>query len=274
MNGSQPVVSGGSASSSDVARARAVLGAAEVQLANVRSAAARWQAGLVGLAGGITAFSLISGREEIASLASGWAAWCGVAVGLALAASVAGGCWRCAPPSGCRRWCVPAAGIRRRFGELDRARPVRRRVPADTGDPEEQLEVADDGNVVLLSDARPHSTLSPSGPEPARHGRRACPGGMPARTARPRRRADRIRGGHSPNPFASAIRIDEAAALPSPAVCVVRSAPAALRPTPIPSRHVIHFDPTRFQIEPAACYRASWHLPGPDFRRQATTSSR
>ena len=32
------------------------------------------------------------------------------------------------------------------------------------------------------------------------------------------------------------------------------------------------FDPTRFQTEPPACYRASWQLPGPDSHRQATTS--
>jgi hypothetical protein len=32
------------------------------------------------------------------------------------------------------------------------------------------------------------------------------------------------------------------------------------------------FDPTRFQTEPPACYRASWQLPGPDLHRQATTS--
>jgi hypothetical protein len=31
-------------------------------------------------------------------------------------------------------------------------------------------------------------------------------------------------------------------------------------------------DPTRFQTEPPACYRASWQLPGPDSHRQATTS--
>src|SRR4051812_35159118 len=34
------------------------------------------------------------------------------------------------------------------------------------------------------------------------------------------------------------------------------------------------FDPTRFQTEPPACYRASWQLPGPDSHRQATTSLR
>jgi hypothetical protein len=32
------------------------------------------------------------------------------------------------------------------------------------------------------------------------------------------------------------------------------------------------FDPTRFQTEPPACYRASRQLPGPDSHRQATTS--
>jgi hypothetical protein len=34
------------------------------------------------------------------------------------------------------------------------------------------------------------------------------------------------------------------------------------------------FDPTRFQTEPPACYRASWQLSGPDSHRQATTSLR
>jgi hypothetical protein len=34
------------------------------------------------------------------------------------------------------------------------------------------------------------------------------------------------------------------------------------------------FDPTRFQTELPACYRASWQLPGPDSHRQATTSFR
>ena len=32
------------------------------------------------------------------------------------------------------------------------------------------------------------------------------------------------------------------------------------------------FDPTRFQTEPPACYRASWQLPGRDSHPQATTS--
>jgi hypothetical protein len=32
------------------------------------------------------------------------------------------------------------------------------------------------------------------------------------------------------------------------------------------------FDPTRFQTEPPACYRASWQLPGRDSHPLATTS--
>src|SRR3954447_9282974 len=34
----------------------------------------------------------------------------------------------------------------------------------------------------------------------------------------------------------------------------------------------LRFDPRRFPPKPAACYRASWQLPGPDLPRQATTS--
>src|SRR5215210_133840 len=34
----------------------------------------------------------------------------------------------------------------------------------------------------------------------------------------------------------------------------------------------LRFDPGRFPPKPAACYRASWQLPGPDLPRQATTS--
>ena len=34
----------------------------------------------------------------------------------------------------------------------------------------------------------------------------------------------------------------------------------------------LRFDAGRFPPTPAACYRASWQLPGPDSHRQATTS--
>ncbi len=34
----------------------------------------------------------------------------------------------------------------------------------------------------------------------------------------------------------------------------------------------LHFDAGRFPPTPAACYRAPWRLPGPDFHRLATTS--
>ena len=42
---------------------------------------------------------------------------------------------------------------------------------------------------------------------------------------------------------------------------------------PPPWLLTLGFDPTRFQTEPPACYRASWQLPGPDFtgrRRRAS----
>jgi hypothetical protein len=41
---------------------------------------------------------------------------------------------------------------------------------------------------------------------------------------------------------------------------------------PLQGLLTLGFDPTRFQTEPPACYRASWQLPGPDSHRQATTS--
>ena len=34
----------------------------------------------------------------------------------------------------------------------------------------------------------------------------------------------------------------------------------------------LRFDAGRFPPTPAACYRASWQLPGPDFHRLADTS--
>jgi hypothetical protein len=43
---------------------------------------------------------------------------------------------------------------------------------------------------------------------------------------------------------------------------------------PLTGLLTLGFDPTRFQTEPPACYRASWQLPGPDSHRQATTSLR
>src|SRR5512147_2813492 len=41
---------------------------------------------------------------------------------------------------------------------------------------------------------------------------------------------------------------------------------------PPPWLLTLGFDPTRFQTEPPACYRAPWQPPGPDSHRQATTS--
>ena len=49
---------------------------------------------------------------------------------------------------------------------------------------------------------------------------------------------------------------------------------AADRSVASPKGHLtLGFDPARFQTEPPVCYRASWQLPGPDFHRQATTST-
>src|SRR3954469_8483469 len=42
---------------------------------------------------------------------------------------------------------------------------------------------------------------------------------------------------------------------------------------PLAGLSTLGFDSARFQTEPPVCYRASWQLPGPDFHRQATTST-
>ena len=44
------------------------------------------------------------------------------------------------------------------------------------------------------------------------------------------------------------------------------------RSLPLEGLLTLGFDPTRFQTEPPACYRASWQLPGRDSHPQATTS--
>lgn len=43
---------------------------------------------------------------------------------------------------------------------------------------------------------------------------------------------------------------------------------------PLQGLLTLGFDPTRFQMKPPACYRATWQLPEPDSHRQATTSLR
>src|SRR6476620_9993658 len=43
---------------------------------------------------------------------------------------------------------------------------------------------------------------------------------------------------------------------------------------PLAGLLTLGFDPTRFQMKPPACYRATWQLPEPDSHRQATTSLR
>ena len=41
---------------------------------------------------------------------------------------------------------------------------------------------------------------------------------------------------------------------------------------PLQGLLTLGFERARFPAQPPACYRASWQLPGPDSRRQATTS--
>jgi hypothetical protein len=91
MSGLQPVAGGGAASAEDAARARAVLAASATELDSLRGSAAKWQAGLVALAGGITAFGLIKGRADVAGLRSPWGVACGVVLAVALIASLAAG---------------------------------------------------------------------------------------------------------------------------------------------------------------------------------------
>lgn len=89
VNEMQPV-SGGAATNADVERARAVLAAAETELADVRAAATKWQAGLASLAGGITVLSLVKGRDDVAVLKAPWGVGFGVLLAIALLATVAG----------------------------------------------------------------------------------------------------------------------------------------------------------------------------------------
>ncbi len=42
---------------------------------------------------------------------------------------------------------------------------------------------------------------------------------------------------------------------------------------PLTGLSTLRFDAGCFPPTPAACYRASWQLPGPDSHRQATTST-
>lgn len=87
---SEPVLGGGSASPEQGAHAREVLAASARQLSDVRAAAGRWQAGLGGLAGGITVFSLLKGRDDIDKLADPWAVIYGLLLAAALALAMLG----------------------------------------------------------------------------------------------------------------------------------------------------------------------------------------
>lgn len=83
-------VGGGEASPGQLAQAKAVLAARSSELADVRAAAGKWQAGLAGVAGGITLFSIVKSRSDIAGLSSYFPALATVLLALGLGLSVAG----------------------------------------------------------------------------------------------------------------------------------------------------------------------------------------
>lgn len=83
-------VSGGAGTPAQLAESTALLSARSQELANVRAAAAKWQAGLAGIAGGITLFSIVKARTDITGLSSPWPWIVGVALALGLAASTLG----------------------------------------------------------------------------------------------------------------------------------------------------------------------------------------
>jgi hypothetical protein len=82
---------GGAATPAQRQHARDVLAASADQLANVRAAAGRWQAGLAGLTGTIAIFGLVRGRDDVAGLPGGWGVAYGICLALAVGFSVAGG---------------------------------------------------------------------------------------------------------------------------------------------------------------------------------------
>lgn len=82
---------GGAATPQDLANARDVVASSAAQLKDVRTAAARWQTGLLGLTGTITIFGLVKGAGDVSSLSRSWAIAYGVCLASALVASVAAG---------------------------------------------------------------------------------------------------------------------------------------------------------------------------------------
>jgi hypothetical protein len=82
---------GGAATPTDLANARDVVASSAAQLKDVRSAAGRWQAGLLGLTGTITIFGLVKGAGDVSSLSRPWAIAYGLCLAGAIVASVAAG---------------------------------------------------------------------------------------------------------------------------------------------------------------------------------------
>src|SRR5580700_6609630 len=83
-------LSGGAATPTELAGAKAVLSSRGTELANIHAAAAKWQTGLAGIAGGITLFSIVKSRSDIANLQGPYPALAAVLLGIGLAFSVSG----------------------------------------------------------------------------------------------------------------------------------------------------------------------------------------
>jgi hypothetical protein len=81
---------GGAGTPAQLAAAKTVLSDRSTELADVRAAATKWQAGLAGIAGGITLFAIVKSRTDITGLASGFPALTVGLLALGLALSVAG----------------------------------------------------------------------------------------------------------------------------------------------------------------------------------------
>src|SRR4029079_5698386 len=95
LDGARPVTSGrplggGAAPPTQLRQAKAVAGYRDPELTDVQTAAAKWQTGLVGIAGGITLFSIVKSRTDIAGLKQPFPALTGILLALGLALSVAG----------------------------------------------------------------------------------------------------------------------------------------------------------------------------------------
>ncbi len=90
MTDQVPSLEGGVATQADREDAMYVLSEQATELADVRSAAGKWQTALGGLAGGISVFSIVKGRQDLTGLGPPWPIVAGSLLAVALALSVVG----------------------------------------------------------------------------------------------------------------------------------------------------------------------------------------